>query len=189
MVSFVAPDASIAVDIDEQAFDAMHGAVRNADLRETGGILIGRYSEFGDRVIVVEATAAPSDSRSFRAAFVRGIAGLTRRLRLAWAGGLFYVGEWHYHPYASPQPSGQDFAQIVEFSKDRLYRCPHPVLVIVGGDPEKPASSVHLVLDGGIVLMQARSERTWYAGCDLGDGIIPAMPTRPRRDGIGTLPD
>ncbi|TAK00609.1 MAG: hypothetical protein EPO36_08165 [Chloroflexota bacterium] len=154
MASFVATDASVAVDIEDQALSAMYRAARRAGRQETGGILVGRYTEFGDRVRVVEATGAPSDSRSFPAAFVRGVVGLTHRLRAAWHRGLYYVGEWHCHPYASPQPSRRDLAQILAFSRDGQYRCPRPVLIIIGGDPQQPAASVHVVLDRGVETMQ-----------------------------------
>ena len=85
-------------------------------------------------------------------AFVRGVVGLTRRLRLAWDRGLYYVGEWHYHPYASAEPSGRDLTQIVDFSRDARYRCPNPTLVVLGGNPNQaPTASVHVVLDGAVV--------------------------------------
>jgi proteasome lid subunit RPN8/RPN11 len=148
--SFIAPDATVAMDLTKPAFAAMLAAARRADRRETGGILIGRYGEHGDRVVVTVATTAPSDSMSFPAAFVRGVAGLTRRLRLAWNRGIYYVGEWHYHPFASPSPSGRDLAQIITFSREASYRCPHPILAIVGGNPHSdPQLTVHVVLDDG----------------------------------------
>ena len=148
----MAVDASVAVDIADRALESMHGAARRADRRETGGILIGRYTQFGDRVCLVEATDPPTDSRSFPVAFVRGVVGLTRRLRLAWASGLYYVGEWHYHPYASPEPSRRDVAQVLAFSRDTRYKCPNPTLVVLGGNPNQaPTASVHVVLDGAVV--------------------------------------
>jgi proteasome lid subunit RPN8/RPN11 len=153
--SYLAPDASVAVDISGAAYDDMLTAAQRADRHETGGILVGRYSEFGDRVTVAEATTAPADSQAFPAAFVRGVVGLSRRLRLAWKRGLYYVGEWHYHPYASPQPSGRDIAQIIDFSRDGRYQCPHPILVIVGGNPrDAPVTSVHAVLDAGVTILR-----------------------------------
>ena len=164
-VSLVAADGSVAVDIDDRALDFMRGAVRRADRRETGGILIGRYTKFGDRVCVVQATGPPSDSRSFPAAFVRGVVGLTRRLRRAWGRGVYYIGEWHSHPYASPEPSGRDLAQILDFSRDACYRCRNPILIIIGGNPHQaPTTSVHVVLDDAVVPLceaprKARSER------------------------------
>ena len=158
----MAANASVGVDIDNRALDSMHAASLGADRQETGGILIGRYTEFSDRVFVVEATDAPSDSRSFPTAFVRGVVGLTRRLRLAWDRGFYYVGEWHYHPYASPEPSERDLAQILSFSRDARYRCPNPTLVVVGGNPNQaPSWSVHVVVDEAVVpLREAPGART-----------------------------
>lgn len=50
-------------------------------------------------------------------------------------GAAFYLGEWHFHPYASARPSGTDQQQMRDIARSDRYRCPEPVLVIVGGDP------------------------------------------------------
>ena len=78
---FLAPDASVAVEVEDQALDAMLVLCRNSGKLETGGILIGRYGEYRDRVIVSRLTGPPRDSRQLPANFIRGITGLARRLR------------------------------------------------------------------------------------------------------------
>lgn len=166
--TFVAADGSVAVEIEDSASDTMLGAVRRAGLQETGGILIGRYAPFGDRVIVAEATLAPPDSTASPTAFTRGVVGLTHRLRLAWTRGVYYVGEWHSHPRGLAEPSMQDLAQIVAFARDPAYRCTHPVLVIVGGDLiTKPRTTVHAVLAHAVVAclpMDGTTERAATSG-------------------------
>ena len=101
---------------------------------ETGGILIGHYTDNHTMAIVKEVTRAPSDSRKGRTWFDRGIVGLTQKLRSSWhRTKTFYLGEWHYHPGASPSPSVQDSIQMKEISSSEAYSCPEPVLFIVGG--------------------------------------------------------
>ena len=108
---------------------------RNSGRLETGGILIGRYGDYRDRVIVSRITGPPRDSRRFPANFIRGITGLARRLRGDWRDGQYYVGEWHFHPYHSPNPSPTDRGQIKAFAADPSLACPRPVLIVVGGNP------------------------------------------------------
>jgi hypothetical protein len=109
---FLAPDLSIAVELEPQAMKAMLRVCSRAGGLETGGVLIGRYSRFGDRVVVARVTGAPQDSQRFRFDFIRSTAGLTRRLELAWREGLSYVGERHVHPHGPPRPSGTAVNQI-----------------------------------------------------------------------------
>jgi hypothetical protein len=47
---------------------------------ETGGILIGRYTEDRSTAIIAEATPPPPDSRQGHSWFVRGVAGLAELL-------------------------------------------------------------------------------------------------------------
>jgi integrative and conjugative element protein (TIGR02256 family) len=133
--SFLARDRSVAVDLDDQAIEAMRALCVKSGRLETGGVLVGRYNEFGDRVVISKVTGPPRDSRRFAFSFIRGIAGLTDRLRADWRDGLYYVGEWHFHPFAAPTPSGTDLKQIKAFARTADLRCPRPVIVILGGNP------------------------------------------------------
>lgn len=102
---------------------------------ETGGILLGHYSEVRDLAVVKRVCGPPPDSVSGRTYFHRGIKGLQRLLDRLWLQKEYYLGEWHFHPHASPTPSGTDAAQLEAFSKDVTLKCPEPILLIIGGDP------------------------------------------------------
>lgn len=147
--TFLAEDNSIAVDLDDRALAAMLALCAKSGRLETGGVLIGRYSEFGDRVLVIKATGPTRDSRRFPFAFIRGIVGLTSRLRDEWKDGLYYVGEWHFHPFASPRPSGTDSKQIKAFARTSDLRCPHPTLLVLGGNPAGRWTMAAAVVSGG----------------------------------------
>ena len=45
----------------------------------------------------------------------------------------YYLGEWHYHPNASPKPSALDLKTMVNLSKDEDLGCPEPILLVIGG--------------------------------------------------------
>ena len=152
--NYLASDQSLAVDIEAHAVDAMVELCTRSGRLETGGVLIGRYSRFGDRVVVTKVTGPPRDSRHFPFSFIRGIAGLTRRLRREWVEGAYYVGEWHFHPFAAPTPSSLDIEQIMVFAADADLRCPCPVLLVFGGDPRDAWSlSVAVVMETGLSLI------------------------------------
>ena len=68
------------------------------------------------------------------------------------ARGEYYVGAGHSHPDASPTPSKTDCRQIAKFTVDPSLVCPHPVMIVVGGDPEDDWNlAVVAVVDGTII--------------------------------------
>ena len=99
---------------------------------ETGGILIGKYSENCSVAIIKEATSPPSDSKHKLAKFFRGTNNLMKKLDDAWNQDCYYLGEWHYHPNSSPIPSSTDQNQMRTLSEDKKLNCPEPILLIVG---------------------------------------------------------
>lgn len=152
MRNFISADAAIAVTIQDAAWDLIVERCAAAGRTETGGVLIGRYTEWLDRVVVLEATGPPSDSRFWPSAFWRGLRGLRRLLAKRWKSGLHYVGEWHFHPFVSAQPSRMDVAQMRAFAEDNHYQCPRPILVVIGGDPAGDPEVAVAVIDGDALL-------------------------------------
>jgi integrative and conjugative element protein (TIGR02256 family) len=104
---------------------------------ETGGILVGYYTERRDLAVTTQIPVAPGDSKFGRVGFVRGLRGLQELLKRLWNQGAgvreYYLGEWHYHPGQAAEPSAQDEAQMETIAEDPGYRCPEPLLMIVGG--------------------------------------------------------
>jgi integrative and conjugative element protein (TIGR02256 family) len=151
MTTFLSADRLVAVDIEREALEEMIAISTGSGRLETGGVLLGRYGEFGDRVVVSRVTGPPPDSKRYARAFIRGVVGLSERLSQVWREGIYYVGEWHLHPAASPKPSETDQNQQLEFSREADHRCPHPVLVVLGGSRPDWLLSVGVVLDGSFV--------------------------------------
>lgn len=146
------------MSIEDDAHESMLLECRRARGLETGGILVGHYGDLLDRAVIIEATAPPADSVPSTMSFIRGIAGLFTLLDRRWKLNRHYVGEWHFHPNASPRPSGQDIRQMRKFAGIRSYRCPRPVLIIIGGNQNDGfALSVSVVdADGLVHLSPAR---------------------------------
>lgn len=153
MRRYLSADAVLAVSLVDDAWRSIVDRCITAGRSETGGILIGRYTEWRDRAEVLEVTGPPRDSRFWPFAFWRGIRGLRALLAARWKDeGTYYLGEWHYHPYMSAKPSGTDVAQMRLFASDPAYRCPKPVLIVVGADPSASPELTVSVIDGDAVL-------------------------------------
>lgn len=123
------------VQIEDLAKEVMSHLCEHSGGNETGGILIGHYDTLRGRAVITEATARPVDSESGRFSFRRGKAGLRELLQQRWFHGSHYLGEWHFHPGGSAQPSFCDERVMVRISKSPRYACPEPILLIVGGSP------------------------------------------------------
>ena len=135
-LEFASADRRFGLRLPAGLLDEILGYCRAAIGVETGGILIGRYDTAHDCALVTQVTGPPADSRASRSSFTRGVRGLRRLVLRVWRDrGEYYVGEWHFHPGGSPNPSGIDRAQMRAFAENPAHRCPEPILVIVGGDP------------------------------------------------------
>lgn len=126
----------LGMDLPTALLDRMVRLCQSAGRVETGGILVGYYSDNHAVAIVNAVSNAPVDSTQTRTRFHRGICGLQQWINRLWRQNQgFYLGEWHFHPFASPQPSPRDLEQIEEVAGAQVYCCPEPLLVIIGGDP------------------------------------------------------
>jgi integrative and conjugative element protein (TIGR02256 family) len=107
----------------------------NAFPNETGGLLIGHYTESLDCAIVITVTGPPDDSKAGRTWFARGVKGLKAMLARSWKTGAYYVGEWHAHPGGTAIPSGTDRSQMKNIARKKDFECEEPILILVGGSP------------------------------------------------------
>jgi len=132
-------DGTFAVVLQAPVLRDLDCHCRKAGSSETGGILIGRYSDDLSVAIVLEATPPPPDSRRGRSWFVRGANGLRTMLgrRRRAKERTYYLGEWHFHPAAHVEPSGDDFTQMLSISRAKNYECREPVLLILGRPTEE----------------------------------------------------
>jgi integrative and conjugative element protein (TIGR02256 family) len=101
---------------------------------ETGGVLIGYYSVDLSTAIVVEASGPPADSQQKPSWFSRGVKGLEQMLKKRWhsENRTYYLGEWHFHPVGTVQPSTVDIEQMYLIRENGNYRCKDPLLLILG---------------------------------------------------------
>lgn len=60
----------------------------------------------------------------------------------------YFLGEWHTHPDAAPDPSSVDIERVTSLAASPTAKCPEPVMVIMGGMAAAPRWSVHVVSEG-----------------------------------------
>lgn len=106
--------------------------------KETGGVLVGFYTE-DHRYAVVKAVSGPSkDAKATETSLIQGTDGIQEWLdAVSQSSGWYYLGEWHSHPNGTPIPSRIDVRQMQEIANFKPTNCPEPVLIIVSGNPSK----------------------------------------------------
>jgi proteasome lid subunit RPN8/RPN11 len=103
---------------------------------ETGGYLYGGYDPALKRIVVVEASGLPPNSKGSGSSLELGPAGKTaleRRLRVRTAGRVVLCGTWHTHPNASAAMSGKD-RQTIGKHADFDYAHGIPTLLVIAAD-------------------------------------------------------
>ena len=112
------------------------GTQRTSSLpNETGGVLIGAFDLSRKYLYIVDQIEAPNDSISSPTSFIRGCKGLEERLKdigRVVFDNLYYIGEWHSHPNATTQMSGDDkilMSAITEYNRERC----RPACMIIAG--------------------------------------------------------
>lgn len=133
---YASPDLRFKTELPFEVVEYLRKLISDAGRRETGGIIFGHYTPELDRAIVESITSAPSDSKSGYTWFRRGINGLKELIAHKWKLKRYYLGEWHFHPFAAAMPSHTDISQMLRISADKKYHCPEPILLIIGGQPD-----------------------------------------------------
>lgn len=143
-------ETSLNVIIKEEMVNAIFKMCHASYPKETGGILIGKYSSNLQRAQVTIVTEAPADSKSGRTWFHRGTNGLQQLLEEVWEKKReFYLGEWHFHPGGVPTPSIHDIIEMNRISKNKAYNCPEPILIIAGNPlPDEWMLGSYVFVDG-----------------------------------------
>jgi integrative and conjugative element protein (TIGR02256 family) len=134
---FISEDRRFEIKIDASRVSEMVRHCIKSGKNETGGILVGKYNSTTTCAHILVVKDAPTDSVRGPFTFVRGVRGLQRWLDQLWRNKQgYYLGEWHFHPFAAPNPSSTDVKQMEALAQDGGHHCPEPILLILGGDPQ-----------------------------------------------------
>ncbi len=146
---------------------------RESGTLETGGLVVGRYNNAHNTAIVTRVWGPPKDSVRRRTSFYRGTHGLQRQLNSLWRTQEYYLGEWHYHPNGTGQPSKRDTRQMITIAKSLEYNTPEPVLIVVGGSEWEVVAYVFSRNSSPIRLTPSAPTLIQNVGvCDEGVGVV-----------------
>lgn len=125
-------DYNISIRISKKALEDLYRFCNEGYPDETGGILIGSYLD-NSIAEVSYITGPTTDSKRKRCNFTRGTKGINKLLDGLWEKGMYYLGEWHFHPDGTSTPSNIDIETMISIARNNKYKCPEPILIIVSG--------------------------------------------------------
>ena len=127
------------ITIDSGLTEHIHAMRKDCLPNETGGVLFGRFDIPNKLIHLVDASAAPPDSKGERSSFERGTRGvreLIESVESKTMSQVRYVGEWHSHPPNVPgQPSFVDLRQLDWLAEVMDMDC-MPALMLIAADQE-----------------------------------------------------
>lgn len=134
---FKSQDLRFSVRISSDVLSEVLSLCVKTKRKETGGILVGRYGEGNSCAYITKISGPGSGSVHGSFSFFRAIGQLQNWLDGLWRDkDSYYLGEWHFHPFSSPQPSSTDLKQMQYIARNEKNACPEPILIIIGGDPQ-----------------------------------------------------
>lgn len=125
----ISADSGVVVRISSAVDQAIRSEIAKRPGSETGGVIVGRFSQIGNCFQVVDLIPAPPDSSFSAERFTLGTSGLQKAIRdlLSSSNGTLYaLGTWHNHLVKSG-PSLLDAATAAKLSLRQFF----PVLMLI----------------------------------------------------------
>ena len=109
---------------------------------ETGGILLGYWSESPVAPVITYAIGPGPAAKHERSRFVPDHEFHEIEVARLWNSNpaIQYLGDWHSHPGAAGYLSEPDFATLRRIAKSRKARAPRPLMVILEHGPWNPVA-------------------------------------------------
>ena len=139
------------IEITAGAFKSITRYISSRKIGETGGILIGRYSDDLSTAVILSASGPGPQSVFGLFSFTRRATSLQKELDSEFELGRYYLGEWHCHPGRNHTPSLQDICQMQTISNLPSYNCPEPILMVLGRSNPHEFSSVSVIKNNRVI--------------------------------------
>ncbi|MCI5161611.1 MAG: hypothetical protein D3917_06225, partial [Candidatus Electrothrix sp. AX5] len=127
------PLEKTTINIQKKVLDFIKCEAAGSGDIETGGVLIGQKKGHDEYTIFRASKPGPNAIRT-NSIFEKDNTYCQKELLDAYSEqgeqGL-YLGEWHYHPLGSNQPSGQDIKSLTEIAAQNNYRIDRPIMIIL----------------------------------------------------------
>ena len=124
-------DHDIAIELKIDILKEIHKKCIESYPKETGGVLFGYYKE-ENLAFITDIWEEENTLNKNKTRFVRGTNGLKNISDELWKQNIYYLGEWHYHPDGTCDASNTDIQTIIGISKNNMYKCPEPIMLIIG---------------------------------------------------------
>jgi integrative and conjugative element protein (TIGR02256 family) len=133
------------VQLPDSLLNVMKAVASDAMPNETGGTLVGHYSEDRRVAFVTQILASTTGARRERSGFFRPSDSVDDQLAKVYReskGCTHYLGDWHSHPMGNPTPSSTDLSTLRGLAQSTRVATDTPVMIIVGGnfDSQSPMS-------------------------------------------------
>lgn len=137
------PERQCFLAVPASAMRDLRRRARQALPNETGGTLVGRYSKNLRVACVERVIGVRAGGRQGRSWFYRppdSIDGQLAEIFAKSGGRTYYLGEWHSHPGARPQPSPTDLNTLIGLARSRSVATDTPILIVAGGNLARSGS-------------------------------------------------
>ncbi|MBI4526586.1 MAG: ThiF family adenylyltransferase [Deltaproteobacteria bacterium] len=134
------PDCPVCRKIDDtkvsilrEALDRIKCLAKESGDIETGGILVGKYESTGSYWVEAATEPGPNAIRE-GTRFEKDIDYCQMQLEeltREFGEKTCYLGEWHYHPTISNEPSGTDIKSLMEIAAQNNYLIERPIMIII----------------------------------------------------------
>lgn len=124
---------------------------------ESGGILLGKHLNSGGRIVIDDYTSPQPKDLQTRLNFFRSLAHseIARKKWIESDGHCTFVGLWHTHPEAVPEPSVTDLKDWSNTLNNSRYEGKHLFFIILGqscmrcwiGEKSKKSNKISFVAD------------------------------------------
>jgi len=121
--------AGYSIRISPQVDAQIRAEIKARPNTETGGVIVGRFSQIGNAFHIVDVLPAPPDSIFSPEKFVLGKVGLKAKINTLigdTGGSLYVLGTWHNHLIKSG-PSGLDAATAIDLAIKQYF----PTLLLI----------------------------------------------------------
>ena len=124
------------MELSEEVAAAVKKQALQAFPNETGGFLVGRYSDDGKSAIV-EMVIAPPKSVAGPTSYQRETDGMNVLWDKLYDEGLIFLGEWHSHPQGSASYSSTDKTAMTNIATCKTVVIKNPIMLIVALSKKK----------------------------------------------------
>lgn len=119
------------LEIDDTIIDSISSICLESYPNESGGFLVGRYSD-DNCTAIVSSVIIPTSYSSTPVSYERDTNGMEPMWDQLYEDGLIYLGEWHSHPNGDASYSCKDKQALINIANSKSVKITSPIMLIFG---------------------------------------------------------